>query len=184
MLVAACVLLFGSVAHAQTVPTYSKDIRPFLAKHGLSYTFDSKVLDGKSLAVTCTVRHRAGHSQSSVFVAEIGGGASPLPLTGGQKMGGTTTLAMRYALIQALAITTAEDDTDDRDEEAVGPPIDAEKAANIDAILDECPADRRAGTKVRMLAYLGVGSVESIPLSRYAELMKSLVAKRKGGWAS
>src|SRR5690606_26019598 len=45
-------------------------VREPLARHGLSYSWDSKV-DGEMLAVTCTVRHVDGHEQTGRFECKV-----------------------------------------------------------------------------------------------------------------
>lgn len=81
-----------------------------LAKHGLSYTFDS-VMDEKGMVEVCTIRHVGGHavqSRSPVVTME----ASTPGLSPQQRVGNAQTYARRYALTGALGITTGDRDND------------------------------------------------------------------------
>lgn len=158
------------------LPEISKTINPILATLGLSYSFDSKV-DDKNLTALCTVRHRAGHSQTSSFVCPLGGGASPLPLTPGQKVGGNLTLAMRYALIQAFSLSSAEPDRDGRDPEDDGSLVNDEQIAQLQTAIDSI--DSSGKLKAGFLRFVDLESLADIPASKFDDAMRKIEAKRK-----
>lgn len=83
-------------------------VRPMLDKHGLAYSF-SQDQDNTGIFVTCTVRHKSGHSESNRMGA-------PFDNSGGknniQAIASSVTYLRRYTLTGALGITTGEDDND------------------------------------------------------------------------
>jgi hypothetical protein len=83
-------------------------IRPFLSKHGLSYTFNQDQ-EGSNLKVTCTIRHSDGHSESNTLSAiyDTSGGKNAI-----QAVASSLTYLRRYTLTGALGITTGNEDTD------------------------------------------------------------------------
>lgn len=86
----------------------AQEIRPILDTHGLAYSF-SQDQDNTGIYVTCTVRHKSGHSESNRMGA-------PFDSSGGknniQAIASSVTYLRRYTLTGALGITTGEDDTD------------------------------------------------------------------------
>lgn len=90
-------------------------IQPFLAECNLSYSFTATFTDGCVKAV-CTVRHIAGHAKQSEFVAPISDvikSKTGNVVTNGMQMTAMShTYAKRYALVDALGLTIADEDTD------------------------------------------------------------------------
>lgn len=84
-------------------------IRPLMTDLGLHYSFSTEPMDGKRLMVKCIVRHIDGHSIESTFPVDVD---STAKMNIQQQMASATTYAKRYALIQALGITTADTDDD------------------------------------------------------------------------
>ena len=82
--------------------------QPVAAKHGLIWKWDTRI-EGELMHVICRVTHVAGHSEETTVSMpfESKAGSSPQ-----QKYGTAQTYGMRYRLIAALGITTADDDTD------------------------------------------------------------------------
>lgn len=94
--------------------TYAKlekiisEAKPFIAKHGFSYTFTEKK-DKEMATAICTVRHSLGHSEEFPFTIEIG---TEDYMTSPQKYGARMTFAKRYAFCNAFGIVTADEDDD------------------------------------------------------------------------
>lgn len=86
----------------------AQEIRPLLDRYGLAYSF-SNDQDNTGIFVTCTVRHKSGHSESNRMGA-------PFDTSGGknniQAIASSVTYLRRYTLTGALGITTGEDDDD------------------------------------------------------------------------
>lgn len=143
--------------------------RPVAAKHGLSWTWDT-VIDGELMHVTCKFFHEDGHMEtSSVSMPyESKAGASPQ-----QKYGSTQTYGMRYSLIAALGITTADDDVDGAETEPTdAPKIDADQREELEKGIDLSGADRE-----KFLAWLGVESLDDLPASRFRDAKAALRRK-------
>lgn len=88
-----------------------EQIKKSLAQCGLSYTWDVENEEGKIKAI-CTITHILGHSQTSSFVVPID---TEGYMTAPQKYASALTFAKRYALTDALGISTGEEDTDATD---------------------------------------------------------------------
>lgn len=86
-------------------------IKKHLAANGLSYSWDVKKKDN-NMEVVCTVTHKFGHSESSTIEIPISADGY---MTEPQKYASAQTYAKRYTLINALGITTADDDSDASD---------------------------------------------------------------------
>jgi ERF superfamily protein len=82
-----------------------------LAKHGLSYRWETKNEQGFITAVA-TVTHILGHSESSEFKVPIDTEGF---MTAPQKYASALTFAKRYSLCNALGISTGDEDTDATD---------------------------------------------------------------------
>jgi len=149
-----------------------RTVRPILAKHGLSYSFDGAV-DGKSYTAIAKLQHVHGHSETATFTVPIEESGQK---SGPQEVGSARSYARRYALCDVLGLATAEDDDD-----GVGANIDVgtitePQAADLKALAEEVGAD-----VPRFLRYIGVASFGEIPASRHDEAVELLESKRKGG---
>jgi hypothetical protein len=82
-----------------------------LAKHGLSYRWETKNEQGKIKAIA-VVTHTLGHSESSDFEVPID---TEGYMTAPQKYASALTFAKRYSLTSVLGISTGEEDTDATD---------------------------------------------------------------------
>lgn len=74
----------------------------------LSYSWDTKHVDG-NMEVTCKITHKLGHSETSMMEIPIDKEGY---MTAPQKVASAVTFAKRYTLLNALGITTADEDTD------------------------------------------------------------------------
>ncbi len=145
-------------------------IRGPLGKHGLSYRWSDTIIDKGMMTMRCVVAHSAGHKIESGVSIPVESRNNACNQQ--QQFGSAMTYAQRYSLIQALGLTSCDEDTDgEYDPET----INEHQAANIDAMLDEFPAD----TRPKFLKWIGVDSVSAIPSARFAECVKALEAKRK-----
>lgn len=154
-------------------------IRDPLGKHGLSYRWTNAVnaasADGKSQVVKleCVIMHEAGHSESSPVEVQITSNAG---CSEQQKYGAATTYAMRYSLVQALGLTSCDED-DDGNEDGGGAKITQAQADHLDVMIRDNNLDRG-----RFLTLMGVGSLADIPASSFNIAESTLKAKAgKGG---
>lgn len=144
-------------------------VRPILARHGFSFSFDSSG-DGKMLTCVVTLRHANGHRENSKFTLPIdnASGASEQ-----QKVGGALTYAKRQCLISVLGLSLTDPEPKQATTVAA---ITEEQFATLDALMLEVNV-----SPVDFCKRFSVESVAALPASRYAEAVKSLESRRKGG---
>lgn len=149
-----------------------KAVRPIYTKHGFSLSFNTA--DGAPeghVRVVCEVA-KGGHSRIyHIDMPADGKGAK-----GGDVMtkthaaGSAVTYGQRYLIKMIFNIAVGEDDDGNR---AALPVITADQVADLQALLDEVKADR-----VKFLEWLGVGSLQEIPVKNYAAAVRALNNKR------
>lgn len=106
-----------------------RTIKPSMKKCGLSVRFNTAISDdGKKIKSLCYVQHRDGHTEVSEFVAPVD---ESLKINDSQKMGSANSYASRYNLVNALGLTTGEDDDGAAGDTRRGA-APAPKATNID----------------------------------------------------
>lgn len=143
--------------------------RPIAAKHGLVWTWDTRV-DDALMHVTCRVLHAMGHSETATVSMpyESKAGSSPQ-----QKYGSTQTYGQRYSLTAALGITTADEDTDGNTGGGEVEKITDQQAADLSDLIDEVGV-----SKPKLLKWLGVESIADIPATEYKRAVDAVEAKR------
>lgn len=145
--------------------------RPVASACGLTWTWDTRV-EGDLMHVICRVLHVLGHSESSTVTMPHGSNAGSSPQ---QKYGSTQTYGMRYSLVAALGLTTADDDHDGNGESGNGgEPITPSQAGDLRALMREVKADEG-----KFLRWLKVQSVDEVPAARYREAVAALEQKRR-----
>lgn len=143
--------------------------RPIAAKHGLVWTWDTKV-DDALMHISCRVIHVAGHSETTnVSMPYESKAGSSLQ----QKYGSTQTYGMRYSLIAALGITTVDEDDDGNGTAEEVEFVTEAQAADLEALADEVGVN-----KPKFLAWLGVESFAVIPAADLKRARTTLEAKR------
>lgn len=142
-------------------------LRPVLDECGFSVSWDSRI-EGGSVHATAIVRHKAGHSTRTEFSAPIERDAY---MNDSQKAGSAMSFAARYAVRLAFGLTPG--DVDDDAGAANAKPIDEEKVANIEGLLDEVSAD-----KPKFLRFMGVSAVSEIQERDYHRAVSALERKR------
>jgi len=143
-------------------------VRPHLMAHGFSFTFDSST-DGRMLTCVCTLRHEAGHRETSKFQlpTESASGA-----TEQQKVGGALTYAKRQTLIAALGLSLTDPVPE---EQRVVEKISAEQAATLQAMLLEVGV-----TSVVFCERFKIAAIADLPAALYREAVTLMERKRKG----
>lgn len=147
-------------------PEIMRTVQPYLQKHGFSVTFNQS-FDGPRVKVSCTLRHKDGHSETNEFFARIGNG--PPKSSEAQADGAVTTYAKRGALCNALNIVV-DHDTDGRADSAK---IDAETAAKIRLRLKATKGD-----EAKFLEFVGAASFEDI-FESSMEQIEEVLARRE-----
>lgn len=147
----------------------AKVIDPILARHGLTYHFDTDATE-TMVFVTCVIAHDDGHERRNKLSAPHDKTGNKNPVQG---VGSTTTYLERYTLNAALGLSAADDD----DGRASG-------NGNHEAITDEQADEIRkllAETKSNVdvfLKYIGAESVPDIRADQYRRAIAALNKKK------
>lgn len=109
-----------SYDHA-TIGNVVKQIVASLAEHDLSHSWSTEQLDGGQVAVTCSITHKAGHSESVTLKAgrDESGGKNSI-----QALGSAITYLQRYTLL-AITGLAVEDGSDDDGRSTDGAAMDS-----------------------------------------------------------
>jgi len=150
----------------------ARDVRGPAAAVGLSFRWTDMTVEEGRMTISCIVSHEAGHSESSsvtlpVFI-DVGKAASEC-----QKAGIVQTYAMRYSLIQALGLTTCDEDMDGDTSQAGGDKISESDLLALEVALDDAKAD-----VAKFKQWAGVDRLADIPASKVAGAFAA-VARRK-----
>lgn len=142
-------------------------VDPILAKHGLSYRYNTKT-DAGMVTVTCIVSHRDGHSEENSLSAgrDTTGNKNDI-----QAVGSTITYLQRYSLKAALGLAASDDD--DAKAAVQTDAIDEKQLADLVALSDEVKAD-----KVRFCKHFKIERLDDLPTHRLSEATALLEAKR------
>jgi hypothetical protein len=99
----------------------ARAIRPFLAKHGLSYRYEQKV-EQTNIAVCCYISHSSGHQEKASMSAfpDKSGKKNEI-----QQQASTVSYLRRYTLTGALGITAADVDDDGHNSETTQETVDS-----------------------------------------------------------
>ncbi len=143
----------------------AKVVDPILGKHGLSYRF--RTVQNGTIAVTCILSHKAGHSEETTLVG-------PADKTGSkndiQAIGSTLTYLQRYSLVQMLGLAAAADD-------------DGKMAANVNCITQEQADNLRdlievnGKSRADFLKWAKVEQIEKIAADKYDSCVKAIEFK-------
>ena len=163
----------GVKRHSKYAPLEEIDrvAGPVAAAQGLSWIWDTRI-EGDLMHVTCKLFHQDGHTEHATVSMpyESKAGASPQ-----QKYGSTQTYGMRYSLIAALGITSADEDVDGAPGSGGPPsePITEAQAADLAALISEVGTDQ-----AKLLAYYGAESLAKFPAAELERVTKHLEGKR------
>jgi hypothetical protein len=153
-----------------TLDAIERIVKPLLAARGLSYTFDSELMEGM-VKVTATLRGK-GHEISASFTSPIDKGGRMNLI---QQHATSLAYAKRYALSQVLGIST----TDDNDGLPLAPniplqSISDEQLAEIEDMIEASGAD-----KPKLLKFFKVEKLGDLPEQDYGRVIAMLKAKLK-----
>lgn len=90
------------------LPDIEKALREPLSDCGLFYRFEN-FTEGSEIGIRCIVSHVAGHSEATPMKAPVDSSGNKNNIQG---IGSTSTYLMRYTLIAAFGLTTADEDDD------------------------------------------------------------------------
>jgi len=140
-------------------------IRKPLGEWGFSYRWSDAVVDAGKLTLSCVVSHAGGHSKSSSITlpTESRAGCSEA-----QKVGAVITYAQRYSLINALGLTSCDEDTDANADLSPECITDGQ-AIEIADLLEHSGADRG-----KFLEWAQAASIAEIPAAKYDSVLTAL----------
>lgn len=142
---------FGAIA---------KVVDPILGQHGLSYRF--RTVQNGSIAVTCILSHKAGHSEETTLIGPADGSGNKNAI---QAIGSTLTYLQRYSLVQMLGLAASNDD-------------DGKSGGNVERITQE-QADN-----LRDLLEVNGKTVEQFKKAAKVETVEDLPATEYETWVA
>jgi hypothetical protein len=147
----------------------TKKINSALSEHGLSAAWSTTQQNG-SVAVTCTITHEQGHSESTSLTASPDASGSKNAI---QAIGSTISYLERYTILALTGLATFDMD-DDGNAAASGPVeyINDQQYGSIIDMMNEAEADEG-----KFLQYLKIESIEKMPLNKFNMAVKALEAK-------
>lgn len=143
----------------------TQKINAVLSAWGLSATWTTKQ-EGKQIAVTCTITHKFGHSESTTLSAEADNTGAK---NGIQAIGSTITYLERYTLLALTGLATFEQDDDGQ--AAVTAFIDKKELNTILDLIAE-----KNGDIGKVIKWLGIESLEKMPKSMYQKAVTGIQA--------
>jgi hypothetical protein len=147
-------------------------IRKPLGEHGFSYRWSDAIVEPGKLTLSCVVSHAGGHSKSSSITLPT---ESKAGCSEAQKVGAILTYAQRYSLINALGLTSCDEDNDGNDEAPAERISDADLLA-LEVALDEIKADLP-----KFKQYMGVERLADIPASKVRQAFDAIARRKAGG---
>lgn len=147
-------------------------IAPHLANNGLSVRFSTKYEQDGYLTAYCTVAHEDGHKETSEFMCPVPD-MTRQKMNKAQEQGSANSYAKRYALANALNLAFVDEDDDGR---AAGTEfINEQQVADLEALISEVGADKKA-----FLKWAKAESLEELPVNKYKHCLDRLLEKQKG----
>jgi hypothetical protein len=156
----------GAIAFAR-FEDIMEAIGPLLAQEGFIPSFGSRATD-KGVLVVCTLKHAAGHAESSEIALppDAGPGRNGL-----QALGSALQYARRYLLAGMLNLVTVNEDDDGK---GIGF-IDEQQVNNIIDMF--AAAEMGPDSQSKFLTFMGAERVSEIHKRDYAKAINALQAK-------
>ena len=151
----------------------ARTIRPFLQKHGLSYSW-TRAVQGSTMGVTCKLLHSRGHFEVSEFSVPVEGTSL---MSEPQKYKAALSFAERVSLCMVLGLADSDDDDDMHPETGVGV-ISEDQVIELEALISATKTNRE-----KYLSYIGVGRLEELLTTRF-DWAKAALARKKNGHAA
>lgn len=150
-----------------TLDHITEAISPALAKHGLSYNWETEQAEAGLIKVTCILTHIQGHRERVMLQAGPDNSGSKNNI---QAVGSTVTYLQRYTLLAVTGMATADQDVDGAQPVAL---IEGEQKERLIDLMKETNTDT-----ARFLKYLGVDSLDSLPANAFDDAVAALERKR------
>ena len=161
-----------------TIATYAlwEDIHaaltPTLHRFGFALSFRTG-LEAGLLTVTCVLRHKKGHSESTTLhlAPDLSGDKNPV-----QAVGSSLSYGKRYAACALLNIATVGEDDD---AQSACPTLTFAQLGKLEQEITATGADRD-----RLLRYFRVRALDALPPERFGEALAALRARAELGAAA
>lgn len=147
----------------------ARTVDPILAKHGLSYRFQTTSEVNLPISVTCIVSHRDGHSETNTLTGPRDDSGKKNAL---QQMGSTITYLQRYTLKAALGLAAAVDD-DARGADETPDTVTEEDEDRLKALIVETKSDIG-----KFLETFKVESISDLPAKDFPRALAMLETKK------
>lgn len=143
-------------------------IKPILAEYGFGLSFRITQTEAK-ITTTAVLSHKAGHRETTDFVASIDNTGSKNNVQG---WGSSFSYGKRYTGTAILNITTKGED-DDGKAAGAAKAISEEQFHELSELMDERKADI-----VKFCKFFKIDAVVDLPATRFAEALTMLRAKK------
>jgi hypothetical protein len=143
----------------------AKVVDPIIGKHGLSYRF--RTTQNGSIAVTCILSHKAGHSEETTLCGPADGSGNKNAI---QAIGSTLTYLQRYSLVQMLGLAAAADD--DGKASGSGETVTQKQADDLSDLIEANGKNR-----AQFLKWAKVERFEDIAATAYDACVKAIEYK-------
>src|SRR5437667_1450322 len=129
-------------------------IRPLLAKHGFSFSFDSKSEDGKQFLISAKLSHASGHSETRTIL---------MPLDASDYRSGPQSVAstVAYGKRQLIKMMLNLVERGEGEGEALAY-ISDDQIQDLEALISEVKANRQ-----KFLEFMGVTDLKQISVRDY-----------------
>jgi hypothetical protein len=144
-------------------------VRPHLAANGLSVTFSDFELQDGFIALSCLIRHEAGHIESHPIRMPID---RSLSINDMQKVGVANSYARRYAVINALNLVGTDEDMDAHD-------IEVEKVSDEQLVILKEWIEETGANVPKILDFFNASALELLPARRFNEALNMLKERAK-----
>ena len=152
-----------------TLDNVADTLSPVLAKHGLSYSWETAQSESAMIRVTCVLSHVMGHSERVTLEAMPDNSGNKNTI---QAVGSTVSYLERYTLLAATGVATKGMD-DDGAAAGSGGAITGDQVEELMKLATDVGANVDA-----FLAYMGVDAWTNIPAKRFGEAKAALERKR------
>ncbi len=143
-------------------------IRPLLAKHGFSLSFDEDVSGDKDLTISCKLLHKEGHFETKKITVPFDSGAGRSAI---QSRGSTQSYAQRYLIKMHLNMVERGKDDDGQGGSAK---ITDEQCKDLLVLMQEVKADT-----VRFLKHFDIEKLSDLPAKELKGAIGDLERKRR-----
>ena len=143
-----------------------EQIRELMSANHLSHSWKTEQTENR-IAVTCTVTHRDGHSESATMSAMADNSGKKNDI---QAIGSTVSYLSRYSLFSILGLASKEHDDDGNSSEGV---ITDKQRDELKALIDETGSDIQ-----KFCALFKIDGLANLRASDYRQAKNMLEKKR------